>query len=58
MSLNSNLDLDYRYASVHTQLGTYKGRVVAVKQISSKAVDITRRIKKELKTVRGSGSGV
>ncbi|KAK8405682.1 hypothetical protein O3P69_001881 [Scylla paramamosain] len=52
LSLNSNLDLDYRYASVHTQLGTYKGRVVAVKQISSKAVDITRRIKKELKTVR------
>lgn len=52
LSLNSNLDLDYRYASVHTQLGTYKGRVVAVKHISSKAVDITRRIKKELKTVR------
>ncbi|XP_068209435.1 guanylate cyclase 32E-like [Palaemon carinicauda] len=52
LSLSSNPDLDFRYASVYTQLGLYKGRVVAVKQVSSKAVDVTRRIKKELKTMR------
>ncbi|XP_069156075.1 guanylate cyclase 32E isoform X2 [Procambarus clarkii] len=52
LSLSSNPDLDVRFASAYTQLGTYRGRVVAVKQVSSKAVDITRRIKKELKTIR------
>lgn len=52
LSLSSNPDLDFRYTSVYTQLGMYRGRVVAVKQVSSKAVDVTRKLKKELKTMR------
>ncbi|CAL4066971.1 unnamed protein product [Meganyctiphanes norvegica] len=52
LSLTSNPDIDFRHASVYTQLGFYKGRVVAVKPIASKAVDVTRKVKLELKVMR------
>ena len=34
------------------QVATYKGRVVAIKTVSTRHVDITRSLKKELKRVR------
>lgn len=49
VSLNSQADLDLR--QVFTQVGTYKGTVVAVKRINKKYVDLTRNVCKELKLV-------
>ena len=51
MSLGSNPEVDDRFSTAYTQLGVYRGRVVAVKPISKRAVDITRKVKKELKLV-------
>ena len=48
-SLNSQVDLDAR--QVFTQVAIYKGSVVAVKRIDKKSVDLTRNVRKELKTV-------
>lgn len=52
MSLSSNPDADFRYSTIFTQIGIYKGRVFAIKKVHKKSIDITREMKKELKMVR------
>ena len=49
MSLNSQGDVDFR--QVFTQVGTYKGTIVAIKRINKKYVDLSRNVRKELKIV-------
>lgn len=51
VSLSSNPDCDFRYSSIYTTVGKYKGRVFAVKRVEKKSIDITRSMKKELKIV-------
>lgn len=51
LSLNSNIWVDNRLSLGYTQLGIYKGRIVAIKHFPIKAIDITRKVKKELKMV-------
>ena len=50
VSLSSQADLDLR--QVFTQVGTYKGTIVAIKRVSKKCVDLTRGVRKELKQVK------
>ncbi|CAH1122713.1 unnamed protein product [Ceutorhynchus assimilis] len=52
VSLSSNPDADFRYSTIFTQIGIYKGRVLAIKKVHKKSVDITRDMKKDLKLVR------
>uniref|UniRef100_T1ITS9 Guanylate cyclase n=1 Tax=Strigamia maritima TaxID=126957 RepID=T1ITS9_STRMM len=52
ISLNSNPDLDFRYSTIYTQIGYYKGHICAVKWVRKKNIDITRKMKKELKIMR------
>ncbi|KAK9890919.1 hypothetical protein WA026_012260 [Henosepilachna vigintioctopunctata] len=52
VSLSSNPDADFRYSTIFTQIGIYKGRVFAMKKINKKNIDITREMKKELKMMR------
>ncbi|KAG8315278.1 hypothetical protein J6590_074376 [Homalodisca vitripennis] len=52
VSLSSNPDADFRYSSIYTQIGIYRGRALAIKTVAKKTVDITRNMKKELKTLR------
>ncbi|KAK9753768.1 Protein tyrosine and serine/threonine kinase [Popillia japonica] len=52
VSLSSNPDADFRYSSIFTQIGIYKGRVFAIKKIHKKSIDITREMKKEFKMIR------
>ncbi|XP_017772276.1 PREDICTED: guanylate cyclase 32E [Nicrophorus vespilloides] len=52
VSLSSNPDADFRYSSIFTQIGIYKGRVFAIKKVYKKSIDITRDMKKELKMMR------
>ncbi|CAH0390267.1 unnamed protein product [Bemisia tabaci] len=52
VSLSSNPDADFRFSTIHTTIGIYKGQVYAVKRIAKKSIDITRVMKKELKTLR------
>ncbi|XP_076054851.1 guanylate cyclase 32E-like [Oratosquilla oratoria] len=52
VSLCSNPDTDFRYSAVYTQVGLYKGRIYAIKRVCKKSVEITRKMKKELKTMR------
>ena len=49
LSLASNPDADFRFSAIFTQIGVYKGRIYAVKQSPKMIVDITRKLKKELK---------
>ena len=49
VSLNSQADLDMR--QVFTQVGQYKGQIVAIKRVNKKYVDLTRKVQKELKVV-------
>ncbi|PSN49481.1 Atrial natriuretic peptide receptor 1, partial [Blattella germanica] len=51
VSLSSNPDSDFRYSTIYTQIGIYKGRIYAIKKVRKKSVDITREMKKELKIV-------
>ena len=51
VSLSSNYEMDFRYSALYTRVGVYKGRMVALKEIRRKTIDITRRMKKELKKV-------
>ena len=51
MSLSSNPDADFRYSTIYTQIGIYKGRIFSIKKVRKKTVDITREMKKELKMV-------
>ncbi|ELU09058.1 hypothetical protein CAPTEDRAFT_121651 [Capitella teleta] len=50
MSLSSQVDIDLR--QVFTQVGSYKGAIVAVKPVHKKCVDLTREVRKELKMIR------
>lgn len=52
VSLSSNPDADFRYSTIYTTVGIYKGRVFAIKKVYKKSIDITREMKKELKMVR------
>lgn len=49
VSLSSQADLDLR--QVFTQVGTYKGVIVAIKPVHKRCVDLTRNVRKELKMV-------
>lgn len=51
VSLSSNPDADFRYSMIYTQVGIYKGRIFAVKNVRKKSIEITREMKKELKVV-------
>ncbi|XP_025987101.2 guanylate cyclase 32E [Solenopsis invicta] len=52
VSLSSNPDADFRYSTIYTQIGVYKGRIFAVKKVRKKSIEITRKMKKELKMMR------
>ncbi|KAK4875872.1 hypothetical protein RN001_012294, partial [Aquatica leii] len=52
VSLSSNTDPEFRYSTLFTQVGVYKGRLLAIKRIQKRCVDITREMKKELKMMR------
>ncbi|KAL0109405.1 hypothetical protein PUN28_014464 [Cardiocondyla obscurior] len=52
VSLSSNPDSDFRYSTIYTQIGVYKGRIFAVKKVRKKSIEITREMKKELKMMR------
>ncbi|XP_077283133.1 guanylate cyclase 32E [Arctopsyche grandis] len=52
VSLSSNPEADFRYSSIFTEVGVYKGRVLAIKRVRKKSIDITRQMKKELKIMR------
>ncbi|CAD7080488.1 unnamed protein product [Hermetia illucens] len=54
VSLSSNPDADFRYSTIFTPIGLYKGQLYAIKKIRKKSVDITREMKKELKLLRDS----
>lgn len=51
MSLSSAV-VDVDVKQVFTQIGAYKGNIVAIKRIRKKHVDLTRNVRKELKIVR------
>lgn len=46
--------MEFRYYNVYTQIGLYKGRLVAIKKLQKKNMEVSRKIKKELKMVRSS----
>ncbi|KAM7354791.1 guanylate cyclase 32E isoform 5-T7 [Cochliomyia hominivorax] len=52
VSLSSNPDADFRYTTIFTPIGLYKGQLYAIKKVRKKCVDITREMKKELKLLR------
>lgn len=56
VSLSSNPDADFRYSTIFTPIGLYKGQLYAIKKIRKKSVDITREMKMELKIVSCWGS--
>lgn len=51
ISLSSNPDADFRYSSIFTPIGLYKGQLFAIKKVRKKNIDITREMKMELKLV-------
>lgn len=51
VSLSSNPDADFRYSTIFTPIGLYKGQLYAIKKIRKKSVDVTREMKMELKLV-------
>ncbi|XP_030571352.1 speract receptor isoform X2 [Drosophila novamexicana] len=52
VSLSSNPDADFRYTTIFTPIGLYKGQLYSIKKVRKKSVDITREMKKELKLLR------
>ncbi|CAH1968124.1 unnamed protein product [Acanthoscelides obtectus] len=52
VSLSSNPDADFRYTTIYTHIGVFKGRIFAIKKVNKKSIDITREMKKELKLMR------
>ncbi|CAB0016883.1 unnamed protein product [Nesidiocoris tenuis] len=52
VSLTSNPDADFRYSTIYTPIGIFKGRVVAIKKVNKKSIDITRNMKKEMKLIK------
>lgn len=51
VSLSSNPDADFRYSTIFTPIGLYKGQLFAIKKVRKKNIDITREMKMELKLV-------
>ena len=43
---------DFKYSTIYTRIGFYKGRICAIKKFPSSFVDITRSIKKGLKCIK------
>lgn len=54
VSLSSNPDADFRYSTIFTPIGLYKGQLYAIKKVRKKSIDITREMKKELKMVKST----
>ncbi|XP_018338733.1 PREDICTED: guanylate cyclase 32E-like [Trachymyrmex septentrionalis] len=52
VSLSSNPDADFRYSTIYTQIGLYKGQIFAIKKIRKKSIEITEKMKRELKMMR------
>ncbi|KAL1132652.1 hypothetical protein AAG570_010604 [Ranatra chinensis] len=52
VSLSSNPDADFRYSTIYTPVGIYRGRVLSIKKVAKKSIDITRAMKKKLKIMR------
>ncbi|XP_030080171.1 speract receptor isoform X2 [Drosophila hydei] len=52
VSLSSNPDADFRYTTIFTPIGLYKGQLYSIKKVRKKSVDITREMKMELKLLR------
>ncbi|XP_059085457.1 guanylate cyclase 32E-like [Tigriopus californicus] len=52
VSLGSNQENDHRFSMIYTQIGVYKGRIYGVKKSPKASIDITRKLKKELKAMR------
>ncbi|KAJ6645523.1 Guanylate cyclase 32E [Pseudolycoriella hygida] len=52
VSLSSNPDADFRYSTIFTPIGIYKGQLYAIKKVRKKCIDITREMKMELKMLR------
>jgi len=51
-SLSSNPETgDFRYSGIFTTVGLYRGRLLAVRKVKKRSVDLTRDMKKELKLV-------
>lgn len=51
VSLSSNPDADFRYSTIFTPIGLYKGQLFAIKKVRKKTIDISREMKMELKLV-------
>ncbi|XP_054711371.1 guanylate cyclase 32E-like [Uloborus diversus] len=51
-SLSSNLEGDFRLSSIYTTVGVYKARMVAVKQLRKKNIDVNMSMKKNFKVMR------
>lgn len=51
VSLSSNPDADFRYSTIFTPIGLYKGQLFAIKKVLKKSIDISREMKMELKLV-------
>ena len=49
VSLGSSHEADLRFSAIFAQIGVYRGRICAVKKCAEPAVDINRKLKKELK---------
>lgn len=49
ISLMSQNDFDFR--QLFTHVGTYRGTIVAIRRVNKKHVELTRSVRKELKTV-------
>ncbi|PVD38413.1 hypothetical protein C0Q70_01028 [Pomacea canaliculata] len=50
ISLMSQNDFDFR--QLFTHVGTYRGTIVAIRRVNKKHVELTRSVRKELKTMR------
>ena len=48
---NSNF-ITFRYSTIFCKIGVYRGRIFSVKSFRSKYVDITRKMKMELKALK------
>ncbi|KAL8614638.1 hypothetical protein ACOMHN_037490 [Nucella lapillus] len=50
ISFSSQTEFDYR--QLFTHVGTYRGTIVAIRRVNKKHVELTRNVRKELKTMR------
>ena len=49
LSLTSQTEFDFR--QLFTHVGTYHGIIVAIRRVNKRHVELTRSVRKELKTV-------